>query len=184
MSALGEWVLAAALYFAPLETRPKFAGHEETREEALERYRQISEDIAFAAEETKEPNDKQQAAWLLAVAIGESGLSRDVDFGPCYRKGGYKSRCDGGTSFTIWQMKHGSVDGKLYRGRELQKDRRLAARAALRAIRGSFSMCRKLPIEDRLSAYGAGRCTEGIKSVQERYRLFQRVVSFTPKAGA
>lgn len=177
---LVEWVLAAALYFAPIETRPKFAGYEETHEEALARYRSIAEDIVEAAE--KSPNaDKWEAAWLVTVAVGESGLSLDVDRGPCYRRGGYRSRCDGGSSFSIWQLKNTPIDGELRYGYEFERNRKLAARAALKKIRGSLGLCKSLPENDRLSAYGVGRCVEGNKSVRARHALFEKVRSFVPK---
>lgn len=181
MSALAEWVLSAALTFAPIETRPQFKGYEESRDEAFSRYISIAADIAAAAEENakSERAAKERAALLLAVAIGESGLSADVDRGPCYRKGGYKTRCDSGTSFTLWQMKAALVDGKPMRAAELvgHDKRRTAARAALRALLGSLGMCRKLPAEDRLSGYGAGRCIEGHKGVRARWALYQRVLT-------
>ena len=180
MSGLAEWVLSAALTFAPVETRPKFKGYEETPDETRARYASIAEDVAQAAEDgAKSPEEaKRRAALLLAVAIGESGLSLDVDRGPCYRKGNWKSRCDGGTSFTIWQMKTVVVDGKPMLASKVAglEHRKVAAKAALRAILGSLGMCRKLPPEDRLSGYGAGRCIEGHKSVRARHALFQRVL--------
>jgi hypothetical protein len=183
LTPLAEWVFSAALTFAPIETRPQFKGYEETREEAFERYISIANDIAYAAEETSktEGSAKQRAALLLAVAVGESGLSADVDQGPCYRQGNWKARCDGGTSFTIWQMKHAIIDGEVVRGKALEghDSRRRAARGALRSLLGSLSMCKKLPEEDRLSGYGAGRCLEGNKSVRARWALYQRVLTHT-----
>jgi hypothetical protein len=181
MSPLAEWVLSAALTFAPIERQPQWKGYEETREEAFDRYITIANDIAAAAEgEAKsELGAKQRAALLLAVAVGESGLALDVDRGPCYRQGGYKLRCDGGTSFTLWQLKHAIVDGQPVRGRELEgtANRPRAARGALRAILGSLGMCKKLAPEDRLSGYGVGRCVAGNKSVRARWALYQRVVA-------
>lgn len=183
MTPLAEWVLSAALTFAPIETRPQFKGYEETREEAFDRYISIANDIAEAAEgDAKTPaGAKQRAALLLAVAVGESGLALDVDQGPCYRQGGFKTRCDGGTSFTLWQMKHAHVDGEFVKGKALEGlgNRKKAARGALRAILGSLGMCKKLPAEDRLSGYGVGRCLEGNKSVRARWSLYQRVLTHT-----
>ena len=180
MSALAGWVLSAAVAFAPPATRPQFKGHEESLDETAARYASIAEDIAAAAEEgaKSEADAKQRAALLLAVAVGESGLSADVDRGPCYRQGNWKARCDGGTSFTIWQMKHAIVDGELVAGRKLEgvANRRRAAKGALRALLGSIGMCKKLPAEDRLSGYGVGRCVEGNKSVRARWALYVRVL--------
>lgn len=180
MSPLASWVLSAALYFAPVESRPQFKGYEETTDETRARYASIAEDVAEAAEENaKSPEEaKRRAALLLAVAIGESGLSHDVDKGPCYRKGNWRSRCDGGTSFTIWQMKGATMDGQFFYGKDLAglDKRKLAAKAALRKILGSLGLCKKLPAEDRLSAYGAGRCLEGHKGIRARWSLYQRVL--------
>lgn len=183
MSPLAEWVLSAALYFAPIESRPQFKGYEETREEAFDRYISIANDIAEAAQENAktEGGAKQRAALLLAVAVGESGLSADVDQGPCYRQGNWKARCDGGTSFTLWQLKHALIDGELVRGKLLEghDNRKRAAKGALRALLGSLGMCKKLPEEDRLSGYGVGRCVTGNKSVRARWALYQRVLGYT-----
>ena len=182
MSALADWVLLAALHFAPIETRPQFPGHEETREEAFSRYVSIAADIAAAAEERggSEGEQRRHAALLLAVAVGESGLSRDVDEGRCYRAGGWRKRCDAGTSWTLWQMKTGILQGQLVRGQALAgfDRRRDAARAALRALLGSLGACAQLEAPDRLSVYGAGRCVAGLPSVRARWSLFGRVLAF------
>lgn len=188
MTALVEWILSAALTFAPIATRPQFKGYEETQEETLARYRSIAEDIAAAASEGdgKGRSSKERAALLLAVAIGESGLSADVDKSPCYREGGWKTRCDSGSSYTIWQLKHTLLDGKLVPGRDLQghAKRRDAARGALRMIEGSLGMCSKLPVEDRLSMYGVGRCAAGVKSIRARHALYVKIASHSaPKEG-
>lgn len=180
--ALAKKVLLAALAYAPIETRPQYAGYAETREQALDRYWSIAQDIAEAAVEVPPKpggmSDEQEAALLLALAIGESGLSLDVDRGPCYRKGKLWRRCDSGTSFTIWQLKPSLFDGKVRTGRELQADRKLAARVALHRARGSIGQCRALPAVDRLSAYGSGRCIEGLQDVQARWRLAVKVREF------
>lgn len=184
MSALADWVLLAALHFAPLETRPQFEGFEETREEGFSRYLDISRDIAAAAEEQPGTDEqkRRRAALLLAVAVGESGLSRDVDEGPCFRRGGWRTRCDSGTSHTLWQMKAAILDGRPVLAKELRGfDRRKdAARAALRALQGSLGQCRKLDAADRLSAYGAGACKVGLQSVRARWALFERVAGWKP----
>jgi hypothetical protein len=185
VSALADWVLLAALHFAPLETRPQFRGFEETHDEAFSRYLGIAADIAAAAEEHpgSDAEKRRRAALLLAVAVGESGLSRDVDEGPCYREGKWRARCDGGTSHTLWQLKTAFVDGRPVSARELRgiDQRKQAARAALRSISGSLRACRKLEQADRLSLYGSGSCRPGLKSVRARWALFERVVAFDAK---
>lgn len=185
MSALADWVLLAALHFAPLETRPRFEGYEETRDEAFSRYLGIAADIAAAAEEHPgtDAEKRRRAALLLAVAVGESGLSRDVDEGPCYRRNKWRARCDSGTSHTLWQLKTGILDGRPVRGLELRgiDKRRSAARVALRALQGSLGRCKALEPADRLSGYGAGTCKPGIASVRARWALVEKVQAFSGK---
>lgn len=177
--SLAAKVMLAALAYAPVETRPNYPGFSETRNETIDRYWSIATDIAAAAEETPTTpgglSDESEAALLLALAIGESGLALDVDRGPCYRRGALWRRCDSGTSYTIWQLKPGMVDGKVRTGKQLQADRKLAARLALKRARGSLGQCRAMEPHDRLSAYGAGHCVAGLADIRARWKLYQRV---------
>ena len=43
-------------------------------------------------------------------------------------------------------------------GRQLIDDRKLCFRAALHILQSSFTACRALPVDDRLSAYASGHC--------------------------
>jgi hypothetical protein len=192
VSAVAAWCLAAALVHAPPATRPQFPGHEETPEQTRERYVAICADIEAAATEHPERpgfiGHREKAALLLALAIGESGLSRDADLGPCYRVGKWRARCDGGRAASVWQLqatRDDDAEQTELGPKQLFADRRRAARVALRIAIGSIGMCRKLPPEDRLSAYGAGRCLtgdyRGASSVRARWRLFQRLRGWTPK---
>lgn len=194
MSTIAAWCLAAALFHAPPETRPQFPGHEESVAETRARYASICADIeAAATEEPERPgflSHRDRAALLLALAIGESGLARDADLGPCYREGAWRTRCDGGRAATVWQLqtvRDNDPDQTELGPRQLFADRRRAARIALRLASGSLGMCRKLPAEDRLSAYGSGRCLtgeyRGAESVRARWRLFQRLRGWEPKRG-
>lgn len=194
MTTIATWCLAAALFHAPPETRPQFPGHEESVEQTRERYASICADIEAAATERPERpgflSHRDRAALLLGLAIGESGLARDADLGPCHREGKWRSRCDGGRAATIWQL-HATRDDDSEQTElgthDLFADRRRAARVALRLALGSIGMCRKLPAEDRLSAYGSGRCLtgeyKGSSSVRARWRLFQRLRGWEPKRG-
>ena len=73
MSALADWVLLAALHFAPLETRPQFRGFEEARDEAFGRYLGIAADIAAAAEEHPGSDAEKRRR---ADHVVQTGLSR------------------------------------------------------------------------------------------------------------
>lgn len=187
MLTLEQWTLAALHHHAPISGRPSFPGHDETDDEASARYAALALAITSAAEEyPAKPgglSDRDEAAVLVAIAIGETRLARDTDVGPCYRGkpgGSWWSRCDSGTSGSVWQLKTPlSWEGEVIRYADTFKDRGRAARIALRAARGSLGACRSLPPEDRLSALG-GVCREGLESARARYRLWQRVRVWEP----
>lgn len=184
---LEQWTLAALHQHAPISGRPSFPGHDETDDEVRARYAALALAITSAAEEhPAKPgglSDRDEAALLVAIAIGETRLARDTDVGPCYRGkpgGSWWSRCDSGTSGSVWQLKTPlSWEGEVIRYADTFKDRERAARIALRAARGSLGACRALPPEDRLSALG-GVCREGLESARARYRLWQRVRVWEP----
>lgn len=165
------WTFLALMHHAPVERLPQWAGHEETPREAMARYGDIAADITAVCEDAKAP--RSCAALLVAIAIGESGLARDADVGPCHRGGAHRTRCDSGAAYSLWQIhEHGDVTGV-----QLFADRRLAARVALRAARGSLRMCRHLPPGDQLAGL-SGTCEPSARhmaSARARYALWRRV---------
>jgi hypothetical protein len=180
MNAFVAWILAAALHFAPPERHPRFDGYEETAEQAHARYEQIAVDIAAAVEGRKDAKD--MAALALAWAIGESALAPDADKGPCYRKGRWKLRCDGGLAAGPWQLHE-------YWDRQAKErvtvaaifaDRARSAKTVVRKLIGAWVQCAHLAPEDRLSGFGLGHCEAGNASVRARYRLWQRVRAWQP----
>lgn len=184
MNAFVAWILAAALHFAPPERHPRFDGYEETAEQARARYEQIAVDIAAAVEGRKDAKD--MAALALAWAVGESALAPDADKGPCYRKGRWKLRCDGGLAAGPWQLHE-------YWDRQAKErvtvaaifaDRARSARTVVRKLIGAWVQCAHLAAEDRLSGFGLGHCEAGNASVRARYRLWQRVRAWEPPAAS
>lgn len=181
---LAEWVLAALLAVHPIDRVPQIGGVE-SEEQTRARYREIAATIAEVAQEDPAIpgglSDRDEAALLLAIAIGETGLARDADVGPCFRgvEGGasYASRCDRGRAASVWQV-HGwrRPDGSVVTTAELFADRKLAARRDLVVARGSLWLCRKLGLsaEDGLSAL-SGRCQIGLRSARSRWRLWNRI---------
>jgi hypothetical protein len=174
------WILAALLRFAPLANLPQFPGHEETPDESRARYVLIARAIQKEAEapEAKPDGltDRQEAALLIALAIGESGLAKDADVGPCHRKGAWRTRCDSGQAASVWQV-HAfgeGPDGTKITLAGLFASRRLAAWQALRVARSSLGLCRRLPPEDRLSGL-SGRCQDGPGPWRARWRLWQTI---------
>ncbi len=194
---LKEIILAALLQFAPPEKQNINPWRDDSHEESLERYNAIADAIVNVCEVKKEPATESAAAetaespkpsagelncasLLAALAIGESGLARDADTGPCYRKGGFKTRCDSGQAASVWQVhSYSEYDPQTKQPRmvkvsELFADRTLAARRAYYVARSSWSLCKKMPAIDRLSGL-SGSCQAGLKSVHSRYKLWQSI---------
>ncbi len=180
MTTLSAWLFALLVAFRPPATIPELPGHEETEEQTRERYHGIADDIAAVALEYNGPMSERNVAALLAsVAVGETQLAKDTDEGSegCYRGkpgGPWWKRCDSGTSATLWQLKPILWEGERLTYRELFKDRRRAARIALKAALGSLYRCRKLPAEDRLSALG-GSCIVGHAGAQGHYHRWMKM---------
>lgn len=188
MGALATWAAAAMLALVPHGARRDLPGWSETAEEMQARYAAIGEAIEAAAlASSSGHSDQSEAALLVALAIEESALAPDVDRGPCYRgtRGGpWWSRCDGGTSFSVWQVKaYTKADGSRVSGAELQADRTLAAKRALSLAVSSLALCAKKVADprDRLSAYIRGTCQADHAGSRKRYDLWQRVAAWKPK---
>lgn len=193
--SLTEWILLAALHFAPPSKHPDFPGHEETVEEATARYELIANDIAGAVAHWKNRKGAKNAAALaLAFAIGETGLTKDADVGPCFRgkyrptwanhEIDYKARCDSGKAATIWQFHATIVDGERLEVADLFADRARAAKLAIRFMYASLKNCAHLKPEDRLSGFGIGRCVEGNEQVRKRWRSYERIKDWKPAASS
>ena len=161
IEALTAWVLSLLVYAAPPDryaSQRTYPEATETAQERLSRYRDIAADVAAVASSEAKP--RREAALLIAVAVFESGLARDVDLGPCsparIRAGG----CDRGRSASLWQLRgyHPAT-------------RREAAATALRLIHRSLNACRALPELERLAAYATGRCDSATGQRLSRERL-------------
>ena len=165
-----------ALKFAPIARAKDIPTHPETHAQRRARYASIATDIAATVEEHGPIigySKWQTATIMLGLAIGESGLDPDADLGPCYRKGVYRSRCDGGLAVGIIQLQDRSISKR----EAMFADRRLLLRRALKAIKGSFGVCRGRPHLERLSAYASGSCTNkaGQRGSSKRLSLAARL---------
>ncbi len=152
------WVLSLLVLLAPperLAALPAFPGWQETAEQRMARYVSIAEDIAATTQ------DPREQAVLVAVAHHESGFAPDVDKGPCWRgPRNDGARCDGGRAASIFQLQAAGDEDAT----RLFKDRRLAAKRALDAIRRSARSC--VPKYGKLAAlrvYAGGACSRGIQ---------------------
>ena len=174
----------------------------ETAEEATERFALIARDSFEVAFDEAEPplfpgKDGRLKTWatLLSVASFESSFRFDVDAGK-----GKHSKGDHGQSWCLMQVKLGpAVKGKTkgrinletpyarfttvesdgVGGEDLVQDRKACFRAGLHLMRTSFSMCKSLPLEDRLAAYASGSCDKGRQSSRWRVGKALRWVSST-----
>lgn len=180
MFDVAAYALAVLHALSPLD-RPRevLPGWAETRVERAARYESIAEDVADVAREACAKAEHATACerWtvdiLEAVAWHESGFAPDVDAGRCYRgKDGRGPRCDGGTAWSLWQIRTGGEEAA-----QFARDRKAAARAALRHLRRSLGACRALAPELRLSAYAGGRCTttgRGAEASRELWAAIER----------
>lgn len=175
------WLLALMLQFVPPDRSLQVPSHPETVQQRTDRYRDIARDIravVFDPETKVLPGltRRKTAALVLAVAIGESGLARDVDLGPCYREGPkWVLRCDSGIAVGLWQ-----VQIPLHQQAPYWLDRQLLLRLAYKKLRQSFRLCRHLAPCYRLAAYGSGSCDRGRKLAASRWGLFRRLLRARP----
>lgn len=175
---LAEWTLAALLHFAPPELQARNPWADPSVEEARKRYQEIAQTIAAECADTK--SQRSCAALLSAIAIGESGLARDADLGPCYRKGAHQTRCDSGAAASVWQVHAHGFDarGEDITIKRLFAERALAAWLVHRIARGSLARCGNLPEEDRLAGLG-GSCKPS-KSARARFHLWKKIEGWNP----
>ena len=172
---LAEWTLAALLHFAPPERHDGRPWADASREAAVLRYEGIRDAI------TSQCTTKPCASLLVALAVGESGLARDADIGPCYRIGGYRRRCDSGRAASVWQAQAYGVgpEGEPVTVARLFAERPLAAWVVLRTARASLARCKHLPVEQRLAGLGGGNCKPS-KAATSRWHLWQTVQAWNP----
>jgi len=173
------WTLAALLRFAPVAMHEGAPWADATVEDGVARRVGIANAIGSVCSDAKSP--RGCASLLVAIAVGESGLARDADVGPCYRVGGYKTRCDSGRAASVWQVQPQGwdADGQPVTVAKLFVDRELAAGIALRVARSSLSRCKSGDPRDRLSGL-SGRCIAGPGPWRSRYDLWQRVRAWEP----
>lgn len=152
------------------------ASEHETVEQVRERYQTIASSVVSAAYDPgEEPMFEgvagrfQTAQLMLAVALYESGYRKDVQTGI-----GRRSRGDHGRSCTIWQFHLGKDTDRWGSScSDLYADPDLAAHRALTAIRSSWSSCKALSPEYRLSQYMGGKCFEH-EPAKARYATWAR----------
>lgn len=162
MIDLTSYLVAAMTAWVPL------TAHAEPKDETQARYESIARDAAAVASDASEaplfggPSGRAQTALLMvAVASLESGFKKAVDDGT--RRG------DHNRSVCLMQIRVGSgatSDG--WTATDLLSDRTRCLRQGLHYLRGSFNVCRGLPLADRMSAYATGRCVEGEESSRLR----------------
>src|SRR5579864_9391680 len=154
MESLVSYLLVAMLAWVPWHQHAPFESHGQV----VERYQSIARDVAAVALDDNEtplfegPEGRTETALLmLAVASYESSFSKRVDDG--IRRG------DHGYSYCLMQIHVGlGATREGWSGRQLIDDRKLCFRAALHILQASFTACRNLPVDDRLSAYASGHC--------------------------
>jgi len=192
ISDLRQWMVDRMASWSP-PGRSFIAGAKETHDEGIVRYGEIAESIIAVAYDPQEKplfpgkfGRARTAALLASIALFESGYRKDVDLnlGPQARGDGGRSWCmvqvqlgkpnpaTGKTDLRIALTKEGyeftKDTSRGWSGEDLISDRRNCFRAGLRMASSSFTVCRNLPVLERLSAYTAGNCLEGRNSSKVR----------------
>jgi hypothetical protein len=163
MDSLVTYLVAAMLSWVPLR-----AHTDESPDDARARYESIARDVASVVLDSGEeplfggPGGRAQTALLmLSVASYESSYRKAVDDG--------RTRGDHGRSYCLMQIRAGNgTTPEGWSGAQLVEDRQRCFRSALHFLRGSFGVCHRLPIDDRLSAYATGRCVENASISRSR----------------
>jgi hypothetical protein len=156
MESIVSYLLAAMMAWVPLQAHAPL----ESQDDARARYEAIARDAASVAfDETESPlfagedGRMHTALLMLSVASYESWYQKKVDEG--LRRG------DNGRSVCLMQVRVGEgATREGWRRADLVRDRTLCFRAALHILQASFDMCRRFPVEDRVSAYATGHCFE------------------------
>jgi hypothetical protein len=194
VTSLHQWVTNRMLSWNP-PGRSMVKGAQETPEEGKKRYEEIANSLINVVYDSKEKpifsgkyGRARTLALILSVSYFESGFRKDVDFGV-----GPSSRGDNGKSWCMMQVMLGpaGVDGNTRKkitimdnyyklsndsnwgGLDLVNDREKCFRVGLHLIRSSFASCSGIPVEDRLSVYGAGECISNWKPSRYRVRKAQ-----------
>jgi hypothetical protein len=162
MQGLIAYLVAAMIAWVPLGSQV------ESTQESEERYESIARDAAAVAFDEAEPTlfdgpdgRVQTALLLLSVASYESAYHKTVDEG--------SRRGDHGASYCLMQIRVGDgTTSEGWTGADLVENRTRCFRSALHILRGSFNVCRKLPLADRMSAYATGRCVRGSEVSRQR----------------
>jgi len=185
-NVIEQWLFELAMKAAPPKYawRPPSGPHaKETPRQREARYRDIAYDIyrvTFHQGNKPIPGMSRlhTAGFLLGMAVGESGLAPDADLGPCYLKGMRGRRCDGGRAVGILQVWIAPHMQDLYWGNK-GKNRWKLITKGLKQIGGSIGLCHKLPVQERLAAYGAGTCESevGQRVSRKRWKLISRILS-------
>ena len=193
MESILAWILAFMVSVAPPGRKTFYTEAQETREEAMERYESIAQDIVDVV---YDPNTKpvfrgsngraRTVSVILSIMLYESGFMKNVDYGV-----GKYARGDRGNSWCLMQLNIGKertfrwntkydrsprwgddpediFEG--HTGPELVKNRQLCIREGLKVLRVSFSACRGrgLPLNQRLRVYASGTCGGGVEGSATR----------------
>lgn len=192
VTSLHQWVVNRMVSWLP-PGRSLVKDAKETPEVGRQRYEEIANTLISVVYDPQEPpifsgkyGRARTLALILSVAYFESGFRKDVDLGI-----GPLARGDSGRSWCMMQIMLGKpeangnsrtrilLNGHAYKmtsnpnegwgGNELVTDRTKCFRIGLNLIRKSFLSCTQIPIEDRLSVYGAGKCL--VNWAPSRYRV-------------
>jgi hypothetical protein len=172
------------------EARESYAQEDARRREIVEAIVDHSFDISMQPLFTGEKARSASAMFLLVKMYAESGFRRDVRLGLAREKYANTGLNDSGRSWCLGQLMLGlkvipwngeyatdsaTTTEEGWTGRDLVKDTNKCVIATLHVLKRSFGACRRLPSDQRLAAYAAGRCdsVQGQKISEIRFRAYR-----------
>jgi hypothetical protein len=179
-----DWIFEFLVKHAEPGRKLWYHNAQETREEAVDRYKSIAKDIVSVVWspnfkpifKDKDNGRSRTASVILGIMLHESGFRKDVDLNL-----GKHSKGDNGQSWCMMQLMIGKgntihwnfVKDRMYRngdpteelftgysGDELIADRTKCISEGYKIIRSSFGSCWKLPLTEKLTSYASGVCEE------------------------
>jgi len=176
---LAAWILATMESLAP-SSRTPFRDIPETSEHRRARYEDTA--LAYAEAIAAVPDagfpfrtrkggrgELTLAAWVVGVALHESGFLYSVDSGA--RVG------DGGRAWCTMQINlaRGKTTAEGWTGKELVADRRKCALSGVAILARHLAACSNLPFADRTSGYASGRCQVGLPAPRRQAHIVAKI---------
>lgn len=117
--------------------------------------------------------DNGQSWCMMQIMLGRPGVDGNTRRRVILEKDHYRMYIRP-IEYVNREVRYTDGQGQGWGGGDLITDRQKCFRAGLHLIRKSFDACPSIPIVDRLSVYGSGRCISGMKGSRIRVKKAQK----------